>query len=54
MTMTLKGNIRLSLDRETVRWLAERSKYYLGGHQGMGETELEALLDLHGPREQSK
>ena len=44
--MTPKGNMCLSFDQETGRWLAERSKYYLGGHQGMGETELEALLDL--------
>jgi hypothetical protein len=46
MTMTLKGNIRITLDQDTGRWVAERSKFYLGGHSGMGVTELEALLDL--------
>jgi hypothetical protein len=36
--MTPKGNMCLSFDQETGRWLAERSKYYLGSHQGMGAS----------------
>jgi hypothetical protein len=44
--LTLKGNVRLTFDQDASRWVAARSKYYLGGKSADGATELEALIAL--------